>query len=242
MAETGHSKNIISFEQVITVCEGWGTAYSPTKTSLKLANLKTQLASVADDNTTFKTKFRQNSDDKNTRKTEFAPIKKLATKMLNALKATDASEGTIDDAAGYVRKLRGERAGDPPKKETTEDAAGNNNNSHSVSQQSFTNIVEHLKGLNAVAKTETTYNPNETELKTTTVDTLITRLTQLNKNESISYTAMENARISRDKRLYGEKTGVLDTVEDIKEYAKSVFGAGSPQLKQLTAIKFSTKR
>lgn len=242
MAETGHSKNIISFDQVITVCESWGTLYNPSKASIKLAKLKTQHADVDADDTTFKAKFRLNSGDKNIRKTEFSPVKKLGTRMTNALKATDASESTIEDAEGYLRKLRGERAGDPPKKATTEGAGKEDDNSHSVSQQSFTNIVEHLKGLNSVAKSETTYAPNETELKTANIDLLIARLTLLNKNESTSFTAMENARISRDKRLYADKTGILDTVEDIKEYAKSVFGANSPQMKQLTSIKFSKKR
>lgn len=242
MAETGHSKNIIAFDQVITVCESWGSTYNPSKASIKLTKLKTQHTDVDTDDTTYKAKFRLNSDDKNLRKTEFAPVKKLGTKILNAIKATDASDATIEDAEGYVRKLRGERAGDAPKKSAAEGATGDDDNSHSVSQQSFTNIVEHLKGLNAVAKSETTYNPNETELKTANVDTLIARLTLLNKNENTSFVAMEKARISRDKRLYAEKTGVLDTVEDIKEYAKSVFGANSPELKQLTAIKFSKKR
>ena len=242
MSETGHSKNIISLDKVIGVCESWGSTYNPSKASIKLAKLKTQHTDVDADNTLYATKARTNGDDKNLRKTEFAPVKKLGTKVVNALKATDASDATIADAEGFLRKLRGERAGDPPKKTATEGATGEDDNSHSVSQQSFTNIVEHLKGLNLVASTETSYNPNETELKTANVTALIVRLTLLNKNESTSFIAMENARISRDNQLYADKTGVLDTVEDIKEYAKSVFGANSPQLKQLTAIKFSRKR
>ena len=242
MSETGHSKNIISFDKVITVCESWGSAYNPSKASIKLAKLKSQHTDVDADNTLYATKARTNGDDKNLRKTEFAPVKKLGTKVLNALKATDASDATIADAEGFVRKLRGERAGDPPKKSATESVASEDESSHSVSQQSYTNIVEHLKGLNLVASTEASYNPNETELKTATIAALITRLTLLNKNESTSFVAMENARISRDKRLYIEKIGVLDTFEDIKEYAKSVFGVTSPELKQLTAIKFSRKR
>ena len=91
MTETGYSKNIFSFDQVITVCESWGTLYNPSKASIKLAKLKTQHADVDADDTTFKSKFRLNSGDKNIRKTEFAPVKKLGTRMTNALKATDAS-------------------------------------------------------------------------------------------------------------------------------------------------------
>jgi hypothetical protein len=231
MADTGHSKNIIAFDNVISVCESLGTDYNPSKVSIKLAKLKTQHTDVDTDDKTYKSKFRLNSDDKNLRKTEFAPVKKLSTKILNAIKATDASDATIEDAEGYVRKLRGERADDPPKKSAAESATGDDDNSHSVSQQSYSNIVEHLKGLIAVAKNEATYNPNETELKTATVDTLIARLTLLNKNESISFVAMENARISRDQTPLCRKNWCFRHSRRHKRICKISFWSKQPPIK-----------
>ncbi len=33
-------------------------------------------------------------------------------------------------------------------------------------------------------------------------------------------------------------TGLVDTAGEVKKYVKSVFGASSPQLKQVTGVKF----
>lgn len=45
-SETGHHKNVSSFESLISFCQGYGTTYNPSKNSLKLPQLQTQLASV----------------------------------------------------------------------------------------------------------------------------------------------------------------------------------------------------
>ncbi len=235
-SETGHAKNIAYFNEAIKICESWGTDYNPSKTALKVANLKIQLADSDASQTDYGDKKQTNATDKNLRKTAFKPINKLATKLENAIKSTDASEASIADVEGFCRKIHGERAGNAPQK--TADAAGKEqDNSHSVAQLSFTNIVEHLKGLNKALIAESSYAPNETELKTATIATLITTLSTLNDNESKSFIAMNKAKITRDKKLYAPKTGLFDTFQAIKDYAKSLYGISSPQYKQLSKLK-----
>ena len=50
--------------------------------------------------------------------------------------------------------------------------------------------------------------------------------------------AIKNARIARDHSFYDEKTGIPDIANAVKEYIKSVYGAGSPEYKLATAIQF----
>ena len=49
-------------------------------------------------------------------------------------------------------------------------------------------------------------------------------------------------RISRNNLLYKENTGLYDVALDVKNYIKSVFGATSPQYKQVSKIKFTAPR
>lgn len=39
--ETGHAKNVATFEDLITFCTGYGTPYNPSKAALKIAALIT---------------------------------------------------------------------------------------------------------------------------------------------------------------------------------------------------------
>jgi hypothetical protein len=95
------------------------------------------------------------------------------------------------------------------------------------------------------AKTETT--PPVVEKKVveavviqpqTESDTLKGSLKALEKGK-IGNTVVSNARIARDKALYAETTGVLDVAQDVKQYVKSLFGATSPQYKQVSGLKFN---
>ncbi len=234
--ETGHAKNIDSANRTVTVITSFGTDYNPSKPSIKLTAFKAQVVATETDQEAFLTAQRTNLNDKNIRKTEFKVLPTLATRLLGAIKATDANEPTVEDAEGFVRKLRGGRADNSS---TPAPAPGDGeDHEHSVSQRSFYNLIEHLKGLHGIISTEPTYAPNETELKPATIATLIARLTTLNKAEDTSFTKMNKARTARNNRLYSPNTGILATVEDIKNYVTSLYGARSPQMKQLTVIKF----
>lgn len=53
-------------------------------------------------------------------------------------------------------------------------------------------------------------------------------------------TDLSNGRIARNKVLYLPKTGLYDIAQEVKKYVKSVFGATSPEYKQVSGIKFTT--
>jgi len=54
-SETGHAKNVANFEDLISFCTGYGTAYNPTKNSIKIAAMNTLLASARNSLQTVKT-------------------------------------------------------------------------------------------------------------------------------------------------------------------------------------------
>jgi hypothetical protein len=141
----------------------------------------------------------------------------------------------IKDAKTINRKIQGKRA-----KEITTPTDPNTPapNTISASQQSYDQLIEHFAKLFALLKSEPSYAPNESDLRIPTLDALLTQLRADNTNVMNAYTAVSNARISRDVTLYQDNTGLVPTALDVKGYIKSVFGATSDQYKQVSKIAF----
>lgn len=97
-------------------------------------------------------------------------LRKLTTRVVNSFDASGAPKNAVEDAKSLKRKIDGARATalpvDDPK--TPE----NESKSISVSQQSYTQLVEHLDNLIELLDSTGTYTPNETELQIATLQTI----------------------------------------------------------------------
>lgn len=82
------------------------------------------------------------------------------------------------------------------------------------------------------------YSPNEEDLKVTSLQTKLTDLQSKNTNVVTTYTAYSNAMIERNQVLYNQLSGLVQTSKEVKQYVKSVFGANSPQYKQVSGLEF----
>ena len=109
----------------------------------------------------------------------------------------------------------------------------------SVSQQSYDSIMESFKKLIDLVSSEPTYKPNEVDLQIATLTTQAADLAAKNTDVVNATTTLSNGRIARNKTLYTPKTGLYDVAQEVKKYVKSVFGATSPEYKQVSKIKFT---
>lgn len=234
--ETGHAKNVANFEDFISFVTGYGATYNPTKTPIKLVSLNTLLTTAKADLATVTTKTVAYNNATNARAVLFSPLRTLSTRLVNAFIATDATAEMIKDAKSINRKLQGKRAKEV---QTPEDPNAPAPNNISASQQSFDQLIEHFNKLIELLKTEASYAPNETELKIVTLSAQLIGLKTANTNVSNAHTAFSNARLARNKTLYKEKTGMYDVIGDVKSYVKSLYGATSPEYKQISKIKFT---
>jgi hypothetical protein len=105
--------------------------------------------------------------------------------------------------------------------------------------KTYDKLIDHFAQLIATLTAEPKYLPNENELKVASLNTLLTDLRAKNTAVISATTALSNARIARDKALYVETTGILDVAQDVKQYVKSLFGASSPQYKQVSGLKYT---
>jgi hypothetical protein len=237
-SETGHAKNVANFEDLISFCTGYGASYNPSKVAIQLAalgtlhtNAQTSLSGV----TTSKTAF---GNATNARQAAFDPLKKLCTKIVNALDATDATDKLVKDAKTINNKIQGKRSGEKPKPPVAGATDAAEDKTISVSQQSYDSLIENFTKLIDLVSSEPTYTPNETELQVSTLATTLGNLKTTNTAVITSYTNYSNSRITRNSILYGATSGLVDIAGDVKKYVKSVFGATSPQFKQVSKLEF----
>jgi hypothetical protein len=234
-SETGHAKNVTHFEQLISFCNGFGGNYNPSKATLTIpeitnlhATAQTELQNVINLTVDY-------NNVVNTRAITFEPIRKLATRLVNAFIVTDATTEMVKDAKTINRKIQGKRAKEIV---TPTDPNTPAPNTISTSQQSYDQLIEHFSKLITLLKSEPSYNPNEADLRIPTLEALLAKYREDNTNVMNAYTQVSNARISRDVILYKEKTGLVDTALEVRAYVKSVFGATSDQYTQVKNLAF----
>lgn len=244
ISETGHAKNVANFGILITVVKGFKTAYNPSKSAITLpalTTLKTNANAVMAD---VNTKLGAYSTAVAAREGVFAPLSKLSTRILNSLRATDASKAIINTAEALVRKIQGKRA--TPKKTAEELAAleteGTEVKQASSSQMSFDNRIENFDRLIQLLVTIPEYTPNEEELKTASLTTYHQSLQTTNAAAVDAENNLDNARIARNEVLYQPSVGLVDVAVAVKVYVKSVFGSTSPQYKQVSGLAFKAPR
>ena len=243
-SETGHAKNVANFEDLISFCTGYGTAYNPSKAAIQFPALNSlySFAHIALAGLTSSKIVFDNAT--NARQAAFEPLKKLATRIVNALDATEATDALLKDARTINSKIQGKRSGKLTKADAgiTEDEPTETAKTISVSQQSFDSLIENFAKLIELVGSEPSYTPNEPELQVSTLTTTLNNLKTTNTGVVNSYTNYSNTRITRDSILYATNSGLVDTALEVKKYVKSVFGATSPQFKQVSGLEFKKRK
>ena len=239
-SETGHAKNVSNFETLISFITSYGATYNPSRESIKLPALNTILTNSKASLNALDEVHPTYSNAVAAREDAFKSFSKLITRVNNALKATDTTTQVDESAQTIVRKLQGKRA---TPKISEEDMAllkadGKEVNQISTAQMSYDSRLENFNKLIMLLSSVPEYKPNEEELKISTLTALYNDLLAKNAAVLAATVPLSNARISRNDVLYKEKTGLVDTAFDVKVYIKSLFGASSPQYKQISKLAF----
>ena len=239
-SETGHAKNVTNLESLITSIIALETSYNPSRDSIKLTSLQTLLTASTESLNAVNIAQAAYSNAVAARKVAFEPFSKLITRVMNSLKASGASTQVVQSARTIVRKLQGRRASAKITEEEKKalEAEGKEVNQISASQMSFDNRIENFDRLIMLLSSIPLYNPNEAELKVETLIALHNQLKEKNTEVILPIVQLSNSRIARNKILYSENTGLVDVALDSKTYIKSIFGATSPQYKQISKLRF----
>src|SRR5436190_11335467 len=110
MAETGHARNVQHMAEMISFCTGYGVDYNPANSDLtvvKLQQVHDNSASAIDGVTTNMGPWKSAV---NARREGFKGLRPLTTRVMNAFAVSGATEGAIEQAESFKRKIDGERA------------------------------------------------------------------------------------------------------------------------------------
>ena len=187
---------------------------------------------------------RVSEDTATTRNIAFDALDPFVTRLINAVRISDAPTQTIEHGDSIVREYRNQRATEiePPAKtaEGTEEEESARTNK--MRNSSFNTKIENYRNLVLLVNAIVGYKSNETDL---TVEAISERLDDLKRVNSACITAeaeLEAARKLRDIVLYADKTGLFDVAMDSKLYVKSAYGASSTQYKSISGILFTRPR
>lgn len=239
-SETGHAKNVANFGTLITVVNGFGEVYNPSKQTITTVSLTTLHESTKNVMNEMNSISGAYGIAVANREVAFEPLSKLATRVINALRSSDVTQQIIETAESLVRKLQGKRA--TPKKTDEEKAAlqaeGTVIKEVSSSQMSFDNRMDSFDKLVRLLDNIPQYAPNEEELKISTLANYYSNLNSVNTAAAQAETTLTNARMMRNEILYKPGTGLVDIAQSVKTYVKSLFGATSAQYKQVSGLTF----
>ena len=233
-SETGHAKNVDNLGLLIANIASYGDRYKPTKPSILLEALKKMeadgRAAVLAVNDAMPIYSRATIERDNA----FDPLGQLVTRSLNSLRASSSSEQTDEAASAIVRKIRGNR--------TTAKAAAATDvkvATVSTSQQSYDSVIDNYERYIQYIAATPEYAPNEEDIKLPVLKALAVDLRAKNTACNNAKVAIDNARMARNRVLYTPLTGLVDVALDDKTYIKSLFGATSPEYKQVAKIDFT---
>ena len=241
-SETGHAKNVANFEKLIAETSAFGENFNPSKATLKLTALNTQLATAKAAIAAVNSAEPAYKNAVSARDAAFAPLGKLITRINNALKASDTTTQEDESALTLVRKLQGRRATAKKTEDEKKAAAAEGKEivEISSSQMSFDSRLDNFDKLIKLLSSIPAYAPNEADLKVEALTALYNDLKAKNMAVINAETPLSTARIARNEVLYKQNTGIVDITVDVKNYVKSVFGATSPQYKLISNLKFTS--
>ena len=241
-SETGHAKNAALFESLISFCAGYGASYNPSKAEIHMAALTALQTRALNSIGALNASKTAWTNASNVRRAAFAPLKKLCTQVINALDATASADKLLaSDAKSINHKIQGRRVRDKPAPPAADHAAAEDK-TISVFQQSCNSLIENFAKLIELLRAEPTYAPNEADLQVSALIATLERLRAANTAVINAYANYNNAIIARNAILYGVPGGLAEIASDVKKYVKSVFGATSPQFKQVRKLAFRKVR
>lgn len=242
-SETGHLKNVTHLEDLISFCTSFGTLYNPSNPMLTIESLKIKQQESKDALSGFTTNRTKLNASIDMRRIEFDDLKSRATRAYNNFSVSGVDNLIVLNAKTHLNKLQGYKKR-KPETPVSEDAAteAKEVKKISTSQQSYDRQIDHFASMIEVFTQSGTHNPNEADLTLPALNTKTSKLKEVNTTVINDFTSFSNGLIHRNDVLYNPLTGVVNTALMVKKYVKSVFGANSPQYKQVNSIEFRNKR
>jgi hypothetical protein len=238
--ELGDRKLLGNFRTLIDEVSA-ESSYNPANAKLKLPALETQYSAADAAVSAVAAAGAPNKLAMSDREAAFAGLRPLAVRSRNYLKASGVSQGVVEDAETFIRKLSGGRKS-AKVKDNPATPENESKKSSSASQMSYDNQVGNFQSYIEIVSNVAAYNPNEADLKVTSLTAFANNLTAKSNGVSTTSAALSQARGSRDQLLYLGDDSIVNTAKLVKNYVKAALGTDSQLFKKIKGLKFVTRR
>ena len=238
MNEAGHAKNIANFANCISIVTTFGTAYKPPVPLIEIPQMQAKLTDFEAAKDAVTPKASAETIAVNERQAVFEQLSRLITRIVAAAEVSAGDQLFSNDLRTVARKAQGRRATAKVKDDPATPDVDESKQSISASQMSFDSRIANFEELINLLTTSGSYNPNEDDLKISALEAFLDDMKAKNTAAVIAQNEARAARIARNAVLYNDAGGIIPLANLVKKYVKSLFGASSPQYKQLTALKF----
>ncbi len=111
---------------------------------------------------------------------------------------------------------------------TAEDSQPDTGKTISTSQQSYDKMVEHFSSIIEILIQNPAYNPNENDLKITSLQDKLSDMQTKNSELIDAYTQYSNAMLERNQVLYNPLSGLVQTFQRNKAICEKYFRCFKP--------------
>jgi hypothetical protein len=233
-SETGHAVNVDHFFSLKTITSSFGTNYGPANPAIKQEALETKHSESKLANEAVSAPMAVWKSKVTAHQLIMKPLSKLSTRIIRALQASGAGQGTIDQATEFICKIKGSRA-----KAIVEGGEGSNVSS---SQLSTAQRIGNFRNLIELLATVPAYMPSAVDLQLPSLQALCLEMEDANEEVITAEAPLTAARQRRDVVLYAEGTGLTDISKLVKDEVAAIFGFGSPEHKQVRRLQFTGPR
>jgi len=239
---SGPGTNVTNLKTMIAAILGYGDRYNPINALISLTALQALYLLGLSAVNSVDAVQPANTNAKNARTDAFDLLDQLTTRIGNAFKSIVANEPAREHVRSMILVIQRGRVN--PKKVqplvtdlTAEPTTGKENASHKSGYdkqlENFYKLIQYLASFPA-------YKPNEADLTVAGLSAFYNELTVKNQLVTDTQTELDKARIVRKNVLDHPETGLVVLARASKSYVSSVYGARSPEYRQLTKLKFKS--
>ncbi|WP_432670710.1 hypothetical protein [Flavobacterium sp. SM2513] len=232
VSETGHNKNVANFGTAYQILEEMGPLYQPSNPNLfldKLNPVKTVLEGAITEMNTDQPIYKNFVAE---REVTIAPLGKLMTRALNSALSTTISAKDKQNLTSMAKKIRGGERIKPL------DPAKAPENAISTSQMSYDSRIANLDAFISQLESHPEYSPNEEDIKIAALRQYHQTLKAQSSKVNASGNRLITARKNRNEALYFGSPNVMELMEDVKSYLKSIGEPAKPYYKALVKLQF----
>ncbi len=230
--ETGHNKNVANYSAAYLILKEMGPLYQPSNSNLALDKLEPIKIVLAGAVTAMNIDLPIYKNDVATREVAIAPLGKLITRALNSALSTTMSDKDKENLTNQAKKIRGDGRIKPL------DPAKAPDESISTSQMSYDSRIANLDRFISQLESHPEYKPNEDDIKTEALRQYLETLIDLSSKVNGSGYRLITARKNRNQALYFGSPNVIELMDDVKNYLKSIGEPAKPYYKALVKLQF----